>query len=110
MLKTVYEAQTGIEAHMVANLLEQSGIAAQVHGEYLQGGIGDLPVAGLVRVRVDELDYDRARQVVEDWDESQPPLRVADSEKRSYPLVAFAAGLVLGAIMAWGFCTQLAVH
>lgn len=51
-MRVVYEAENIIDAHLVKGLLEQEGIPAFVQGEYLTGGMGDLPVAGLVRVAV----------------------------------------------------------
>lgn len=72
-MKTLYQAASAIEAHMICDVLKQEGIHAQVLGEHLQGAIGELPAAGLVRVMVvDEADYDRGREVVERWDAAQP--------------------------------------
>lgn len=71
-MKTVYEAGNSLEAHMLTHLLEQEGIEAHIHGEHLQGGVGELPASGLVRLLVDEADYARARTVVEGWDAQQP--------------------------------------
>lgn len=51
-MRVVYEAENIIDAHLVKGLLEQEGIPAFVQGEYLAGGVGDLPVAGFVRVAV----------------------------------------------------------
>jgi hypothetical protein len=48
--------------------LQQAGIAAAIEGEYLQGGIGELPAAGNVRVVVPDNDVEAARQVIADWD------------------------------------------
>lgn len=49
---TVYKAHNLQEAYLVHGLLLQSGIRAQVTGEYLSGGIGELPAGDLIRVRV----------------------------------------------------------
>ena len=68
---SVYEASSGLEAHMVANLLEQAGIVVHIDGEYLQGGMGILPAMDMVRVLVNEEDMDRARKVIDDWDKMQ---------------------------------------
>ena len=68
---SVYEASSGLEAHMVANLLEQAGIVVHIDGEYLQGGMGILPAMDMVRVLVNEADMDRARKVIDDWDKMQ---------------------------------------
>lgn len=70
-MKTVFDASSNLEAHMAMHQLQQAGIHAEIVGEYLQGGIGELPVAGNVRVVVESKDEDEARQVIADW-ESAP--------------------------------------
>lgn len=67
-MKTVFDASSNIEAHLVMHQLQQAGIAAAIEGEYLQGGIGELPAAGNVRVVVPDNDVEAARQVIADWD------------------------------------------
>ena len=67
-MKTVYDAATNIEAHLVMHQLEQAGIEASIQGEFLQGGIGELPAAGNIRVMVDPKDEAEARLVIADWD------------------------------------------
>jgi len=71
-MKVAYEAADAIEAHMIRDLLKQEGVSADIHGEHLLGAMGDIPVAGAVRVMVDETDYARARSVVQRWDAAQP--------------------------------------
>ena len=67
-MKTVYDAGTNIEAHLVMHQLQQAGIEASIQGEFLQGGIGELPAAGNIRVMVDPKDEAEARLVIADWD------------------------------------------
>ncbi len=67
-MKTVFDASSNIEAHLVMHQLQQAGIEAVIQGEYLQGGIGELPAAGNIRVMVGEDDVTEARQVIADWD------------------------------------------
>ena len=67
-MKTVFDASSNIEAHLVMHQLQQAGIEATIQGEFLQGGIGELPAAGNIRVMVGENDVDEARQVIADWD------------------------------------------
>jgi hypothetical protein len=67
-MKTVYDAATNIEAHLVMHQLQQAGIEARIEGEFLQGGIGQLPAAGNIRVMVDPKDETEARLVIADWD------------------------------------------
>lgn len=67
-MKTAYDASSNIEAHLVMHQLQQAGIEATIQGEYLQGGIGELPAAGNIRVVVPAKDVAEARQVIADWE------------------------------------------
>ena len=67
-MKTIFDASSNIEAHLVMHQLQQAGIEAVIQGEFLQGGIGELPAAGNIRVMVGEDDVAEARQVIADWD------------------------------------------
>ena len=71
-MKSVFEASTGIEAHMIKNLLDLNEVESEVFGEHLQGGIGDLQAVGIVRVMVADDDYEHAREIVQEWESSQP--------------------------------------
>ena len=64
----VFNANTALEAHLVAELLRRSHIEARIDGEYLAGGIGDLPVTGLVRVVVAEQDLELAKSIIAQWE------------------------------------------
>ena len=70
-MTSVYEASHSVEAHMIKHLLEQGGLKAFVQGEYLQGAMGELPVTGLVRVMVNDEDYQEAREIIELWESSE---------------------------------------
>lgn len=72
-MKTAYQANSAIDAHLVLHLLEHSGIQAKIFGEHLQGGIGEIQTMGLVRVMVDDDSYDQARQIVEHWEAQEIP-------------------------------------
>ncbi len=65
---TVYNASNSTEAHLIKNLLEQQEITAYVFGDYLQGGVGEIPAIGLVTVNVADSDYTKAKEVVDAWD------------------------------------------
>ena len=71
-MQKVYSAQNPVEAHIVRGLLEQQGITARVNGEYLQGGIGELPLVDLITVSVADGDVDAALEVIHDYEESPP--------------------------------------
>jgi len=98
-MKSVYEASSGIEAHMIDNLLRQNQIESEVFGEHLQGGLGDLQAIGIVRVMVSDQDYEAAREVVRQWDEPQPKIKdnhdTAGTQRWGYGsgLVGFILGV-----------------
>lgn len=106
-MKRVYEARDGLEAHMVAGLLEQAGLMAQVHGDLLQGGVGDLPALGLAGVWVADSDADRAREVINDFEASQPEPDAPSLRERLRPPEhghtdtgrAFRHGLLIGFVI-----------
>ena len=66
-MKTVLHALDALEANMIKGLLESEGITCSILGEYLQGAIGELPVNGLIRVVVNEEDYEAASTIIESW-------------------------------------------
>ena len=66
-MKTVLHALDAMEANVVKGLLESEGITCSVLGEYLQGGIGELPPQNLIRVVVEETDYEKAKTIIDDW-------------------------------------------
>jgi len=108
-MKLLYEASNAVEAHMILNLLEQSGLSARIDGEFLQGGIGDLQVTGLVRVMVDENDYQQAKLIVQEWDAKQPEQEVQKlATKKQRGFVAGIIGFICGiAVMAVYYHTPI---
>lgn len=102
-MRSVYEASTGLDAHMILDLLEQQRITGHIEGEYLQGGVGGLQAMGLVRVLVAEEDYAEARKIIDEWESIQPPLDSAKPETPTYGGVQiFVMGAIAGAwIMYW---------
>ncbi len=72
-MNTVYLAEHSLDAHVVRGLLESHGIHAIVTGDYLQGGIGELPAFGIVEVRVAECDETDARNIIETFQTGSTP-------------------------------------
>lgn len=59
-MKPLYTARHPTDAHLIWGYLESAGITAVVRGEYLAGGIGELP-ADLCQVYVmHDSDWERA--------------------------------------------------
>ena len=100
-MQNVYDAANSLEAHMVQNLLEQVNISSWVDGDFLSGGVGELPATGLIKVQVNDDDVPLARRIVEEFERQQPALEerlVPPKPPSRWP--TFAAGLLLGAAMA----------
>jgi len=97
-MKTLYEASNAVEAHMLLDLLKQEGIETHIHGEALQGAIGEIPAAGLVRLVVEEESYRPARAIIDRWERTQidstpPPAKAATRSRGAW---GFLLGLFVG--------------
>ena len=57
---------------MLLDLLQQEGLSARIHGEHLQGAMGELPAAGLVSLVIPEEEFAAAREVIARWELAQP--------------------------------------
>ena len=64
-MKVVYDAANVIDAHLVRHALEAEDIPVFLKGEALVGGMGELPLFGVVQVCVPEAAWSQARSVVE---------------------------------------------
>jgi hypothetical protein len=64
-MKVVYCAANPIDAHLVRHALEDAGLPAFVLGESLAGGVGELPLHGLIRVCVPEAAWPEADAIVQ---------------------------------------------
>jgi hypothetical protein len=64
-MKVVYEAANLIDAHLVRHALEAAEIPVFLRGEQLLGGMGELPLFGLIAVCVPDLAWPEARDVVD---------------------------------------------
>lgn len=98
-MKTIFEAANTVEAHMILHLLEQQGISGRIEGEFLQGAIGELPAAGMIRVLVSDEDYDAARAIVDGWDKAQPAAtKQVVQPRKSSRLLFLMCGLLIGVL------------
>lgn len=81
-MKVVYEAANLIDAHLVRHALEAAEIPVYLRGEALVGGMGELPLFGVVGVCVPEAAWPQARAIVDELalDEPLPGRAAADEE------------------------------
>ncbi len=82
---------------MLAHLLDQNGIQAHIHGEALQGGVGELPAGGLLQLLVADDESERARALIIQWERANVPAPGETPEKPRVPiwvgLIVFALGV-----------------
>ncbi len=73
-------AATPAQAHIWQNALEEEGIHAQVVGDFLEGGIGDIPgLRAELWVRAE--DAERAREILEEHRGIEPVAEEGDEEE-----------------------------
>lgn len=64
-MKVAYEAANLIDAHLVRHALEAEEIPVYLRGESLMGGMGELPLFGVIAVCVPESALERADAIVQ---------------------------------------------
>jgi Putative prokaryotic signal transducing protein len=72
-MKIVYRAGDITEAEIIKGMLLSYDIEAHVSGYYLQGGIGEMSPLDLAKVHVADEDYERAREILQEYEGNQPP-------------------------------------
>jgi len=99
-MKCIYEASSGLEAHMILNLLQQEEINCRIDGEFLQGGAGELQAMNMVRVLVEETDFKKAQVIINAWETIQVERETVDvSGNKSSGM---GRGLLLGLLIGSG--------
>lgn len=82
---------------MLQDLLKQRGISSRLDGEQLQGGVGEIPVAGFVRLMVEDSDYAAARAVIDEWETTTVPDPIPVPQVRiGWTPIALLLGLAIG--------------
>jgi hypothetical protein len=107
-METVFDAENNVEAHMIVHLLARSEIEASIMGEHLQGGVGELPAHGNIRVVVEPGDALIARRIISEWEadlRTEPSTQQRESRKGTYSgLLAFFIGVaVASAFLLWAY-------
>jgi hypothetical protein len=87
-MHTVYRAENLFDAHLVKDALEAGGIPAFIAGEYLTGGIGQLPAMDYLAVMVPESSLAIASGIVGEVEARlvEARLAMADDERPDDPL------------------------
>jgi hypothetical protein len=79
-MRIVYRAQNLIDAHLVKDALESAEVPAFISGEYLTGGVGQLPALDYVAVLVPESSVEVAESIVREIDHALAEAREAIRE------------------------------
>ena len=96
-MRTVFEPSNALEGHMLQDLLRQRGISARLDGAGLHSAVGELPAIGLVRLVVDENDFDAARAVIDEWEKTSVPASISMPPQQSLGAIFGAVlGLMIG--------------
>lgn len=82
-MKIAYHANTIMDAHIVAGMLQACGIVSFVSGHYLQGAIGDLSPMGFAKVMVNDDDMDAALSLIHDYERAD--ISVDVNAEYAYP-------------------------
>lgn len=67
-MKKAFQSDNYLEAQIVLGLLNNDGFAVESSGNFLLGGIGELPAADLYILRVPDAEYSAAKQLVTDYE------------------------------------------
>ncbi len=67
-MQFIYSTDNAAEAHMISHMLEENGIMAQVTGEFLQSGMGEIASHNCIKVSVIDEEFDRARDLFKNWE------------------------------------------
>lgn len=114
-METVFDAENNVEAHMIVHLLERSEINASIMGEHLQGGVGELPAHGNIRVVVEPGDALAARKIIAAWEaerSAEPSTQSQETRKSPYSgFIAFLAGVgIASAFLLWAYNSPVSTH
>jgi hypothetical protein len=80
-MRIIYRAQNLIDAHLVKDALECAEVPAFISGEYLTGGVGQLPAMDYVAVLVPESSVDVAEPIVREIERALAEAREALQEQ-----------------------------
>ena len=71
-MRRIYEPENLLEAEMLVGMLASEGINVQLVGRDLMGGVGELPLQGLLGLAVADEQAEYARQLIDAYNDAQP--------------------------------------
>ena len=119
-MQTVYHAQNDIDAQLAVDRLAADGIEAHVFGRFLSSASGELPAQSMIRVQVDDAQFERASNIIALWQsemnstaddtdlsenidasENRAPSPAGRTSKSSSGVGTLLVGILIGAVGAW---------
>ncbi|MFS2157555.1 DUF2007 domain-containing protein [Pseudomonas sp. Pseusp122] len=71
-MQKIYEPENLMEGELLQAMLASEGVEAHLTGRHLLGGIGELPVFGLLGISVDNDQAERARELITAYNGALP--------------------------------------
>ena len=81
-MRRIYEPENLLEAEMLVVMLASEGVDVQLVGRDLMGGVGELPLQGLLGLAVADEQAEYARQLIDAYNDAQP---LVGDEPESFP-------------------------
>ncbi|MBT2370973.1 putative signal transducing protein [Pseudomonas fluorescens] len=81
-MQRIYEPENLMEGELLQRMLASEGIKAHLVGRDLLGGVGELPVFGLLGLSVEDEQADYARELITAYNGALP---VPGDEPDSFP-------------------------
>jgi len=81
----IYSAVDITEAGLIRGLLESNGIKVQMSGDYLTGGIGELPAWDYIYLKINEPDLEKAEHLLQEYHAGELELTERESDAAESP-------------------------
>lgn len=81
-MRRIYEPENLLEAEMLIGILASEGVDVQLVGRDLMGGVGELPMQGLLGLAVADEQAEYARRLIDAYNDAQP---LVGDEPESFP-------------------------
>jgi hypothetical protein len=81
-MRKIYEPENLMEGELLQSMLASEGIDSHITGRHLLGGIGELPIFGLLGLAVEDDQAERARQLITEYNGA---FVLTGDEPDSYP-------------------------
>ncbi len=107
---TVYQAHSSFDAKLIQDQLSFEGINSHIMGDLLQGGMGELQAHGLVKLMVDEDDFDQSITIIENWkntkisEDEKETVKSVSPKKNNMAILMF---VIVFVILGFSFLTEL---